>query len=705
MKKSIFLILLILFVCLLNAQTNVILNSDFEDGNTGSWMGRGSAKLTATNEASYKGKFSILITERTKGWNGAQIDLTGKLMFTGAYKFSAWVKIKEGQPDSEMIMTIERSKAGTTNWDRIVALNSKTGTWVNLSGDYEAKNDFDKISVYIESSNATLVYYIDEISVVEIKAPQKKDIAVIREMEKDIPSLSDVYKNNFKIGTCVEFEQLQGAEGELLLKHFSSITAENIMKPAYIEPAENNFTFDKADKLVDFAIKNNKAIRGHTLLWHQQNASWMFYDNNGKKVSKTVLLKRLEKYITTVVKRYKGKIYAWDVVNEVVDGAGLRRSEWLDIIGEEYIEKAFIYARKADPKAKLFINEYETTDKIKEEALYNLVKKLKDKKIPVDGIGMQYHITLEYPSIQAISDSIKKFSQLGLEIHITELDMSLNADPNFKEENAPENLLIRQAHRYKEIFNIFKQYKNITNVTFWGFNDAHTWLTYIPVKKNDWPLVFDKNYKAKYAYWGLVDPSKLPQDVDLNKIKGNLIGSAIKGTPVIDGVEDDIWKKASEMNINVFVQGNGSAGAGKALWDDNNLYVFIKVKDNNLSKKSGNAYEQDSIEIFVDEKNNKSVDYLDDDAQYRLNYENELSTKGSAAKIKSIAVVTKDGYNIEVMIPLQTIKGVEGTKIGFDLQINDDSGSGSRSSISKWNDPTNESYRNTSGFGTLIFEL
>lgn len=693
MKKSIFLILL-LFVCFLNAQTNVILNTDFEDGKTGGWSGRGSATLTPTNETAHNGKFSILTKDRTQGWNGAQFDLTGKLLVTGIYKFSAWVKIKEGQKDSEMIMTIERSFGGKTNWDRITAVNSKVGTWVNLAGEYEAKNDFDKISVYIESSNATVVYYADEITITEIKAPQKREVV----------SLSEVYKDNFKIGTCVELDQLQGAEGELLLKHFSSITAENIMKPAYIEPSENNFTFEKADKLVDYAVKNNLAIRGHTLLWHQQSAEWMFYDKNGKKVSKNILLKRLENYIKTVVGRYKGKIYAWDVVNEVVDGSGLRKSEWLDIAGEEYIEKAFIYARKADPKAKLFINEFETTDKIKEDAFYKFVKKLKDKKIPVDGIGMQYHITLEYPSIQAISDSMKKFSDLGLEIHITELDMSLNADPNFKDENAPEKLLIRQAHRYKEIFDIFKQYKNVTNITFWGYNDGHTWLTYSPVKKADWPLLFDKNFKPKLAYWALVKPSILPPDVELSANKSNLSGTAKKGTPVIDGVEDDIWKNAAEMNISLFIQGNGSTGTGKALWDDNNLYVFIKVKDNNLSKKSSNSYEQDSIEVFIDEKNNKSTDYLEDDAQYRLNFENEFSSRGNAAKIKSAAVKSKDGYYVEVMIPFQTIKGKAGTKIGFDLQINDDSGSGKRDSISKWNDPTNESYRNTSGFGTLSLE-
>ena len=122
------------------------------------------------------------------------------------------------------------------------------------------------------------------------------------------------------------------------------------------------------------------AVRGHTLLWHQQNAQWMFYDKTGKTVSKKVLFDRLEKYITAVVSRYKGKIYAWDVVNEVVERTGLRQSEWFDIAGEEYIAKAFLFARKADPGARLFINEYETTDKQKGEVLYNLVKRLKNKR-------------------------------------------------------------------------------------------------------------------------------------------------------------------------------------------------------------------------------------------------------------------------------------------------------------------------------------
>ncbi|HNX60148.1 MAG TPA: endo-1,4-beta-xylanase, partial [Spirochaetota bacterium] len=416
---------------------------------------------------------------------------------------------------------------------------------------------------------------------------------------------------------------------------------------------------------------------------------------------KEVLLKRLEKYIKTVVGRYKGKIYAWDVVNEVLDMGDMRYTDWYEIAGDEFIEKAFIWAHEADPNAKLFINEVDTTEKHKMDALYNLVKGLKEKNIPVHGIGMQYHVTLDYPSVQSVSDSLKKFDELGLEIHITELDMSINQDPNLKAENAAPYQLLLQGFRYKELFRVFKEHKSVTNVTVWGFHDGHTWLTYFPVKKADWPLLFDKSFKPKYAYWGIVDPSKLPKTVEGMPEKHNLIGKAIRGTPVLDGKEDTVWKKAPEFKVTTFVMGKGSTGSARVLWDDSNLYVFFKVKDKKLSKTSANAYEQDSIEIFVDEKNNKSFEYQEDDAQYRINFTNDVTLNGFPSAIKSKAVKVKGGYNVEVLIPFKTIKPQKGTQLGFDLQINDDPGTGKRESISKWNDPTNESYRNTSGFGTL----
>jgi endo-1,4-beta-xylanase len=523
-------------------------------------------------------------------------------------------------------------------------------------------------------------------------------------IEKNIPSLAGVYKNMFEIGAAVTPAQLKGAEGDLILKHFSSLTAENDMKPENLEPKENEFTFQNADAIVNFALAHKLKVRGHTLVWYQQNPKWIFLDGQGGKVSRDVLIQRLGKYIKTVVGRYRGKIYAWDVVNEPVERKGLRRTEWLDIIGEEYIELAFRFAHEADPQAKLFINEIETTDREKGETLRALVAKLKAKNVPIDGLGMQFHVTLTNPSLPAIAESLKAFGELGVELHVTELDMSLNQNPNMQGGDAPEAFLIRQAHRYREMFDLFKQQKAITSVTFWGIQDGHTWLTYTPIKKADWPLLFDAGLRAKSAYWGLVDPAKLAKDVQVDENRNYFTAVAIKGTPVIDGVEDEVWKKAPEMKINLFIQGQGATGVGKALWDNQNLYVFVKVQDKVLSKKNPSGYLQDSVEIFVDEKNNKSPEYDKDDAQYRINFTGDFSSRGYPSAYTSAQAITADGYVVEVKIPFQFIKPAPGTKIGFDLQINDDPGSGTRESYAKWNDPTNESFRNTSGFGTLILQ-
>ncbi len=703
MKRISAFLLFTLLAGALFAQANVISKWDFEDGKLGDWSNRGSAFIAVKAEAAHTGKMGLATTGRSSSWNGPSLDLTGKMLFTGAYSFSAWVKIKEGQPDADITMTVQREK-GSQAWDRVAQVNAASGTWVNVAGDYEPKAEFDTISMYIESSNATLEYYVDDVVVTMTKAPQGA-AAAEPVTGMNVPSIAAAYKGNFIVGAAVELSQLEGPEGALFLRHFNGVTAENIMKPEYMSPSEGVFNFENADKLVDFAQKNRLALHGHTLVWHTQNAKWIFYDAKGKFVTKDILLKRLDTYVTTVVSRYKGKVQAWDVVNEPIDGAGLRNSEWYQIAGEEYIERAFLAARKADPNAKLILNEQDTTDPTKLDQLYKLVKRLRDKKIPVDGVGMQFHITVSYPSLQSITDCLKKFSDLGVEIMITEMDMSLNADPKVTSGDAPADALIRQGHRYGEIMDIFKSFKAVTKVTFWGFQDGHTWLTYSPVVKADWPLIFDKNLDPKPAYWGLVDQSKLAADVVLTGAqKNSLSATAPRGTPVIDGVEDEIWKKAPEMKINIYVAGKGAYGVGKVLWDDKNLYVYVKVTDPKLSKKSSNAYEQDSVEIFVDEKNNKSIDYQDDDAQYRINFENAFSSRGNPAAYKSVAKVTAAGYDLEVMIPLRFAKAAEGTAIGFDLQINDDStGTGRRDSYSKWNDPTNESFRNTSGFGTVIF--
>jgi len=206
--------------------------------------------------------------------------------------------------------------------------------------------------------------------------------------------LKDYYKDYFPIGVAVNPGMMEpGDNANFILSQFNSLTAENAMKMGPIHPEENRYNWAPADKIADFAVKHGLKLRGHTLCWHNQTPNWFFVDDSGKEVSKEVLLARLRQHIFDVAGRYKGKIYAWDVVNEAVpDGNGTelyRKSKFYEIIGETYIEKAFEYAHEADPGALLFYNDYNTENSSKRERIYQLVKKLKEKGVPIHGVGLQ----------------------------------------------------------------------------------------------------------------------------------------------------------------------------------------------------------------------------------------------------------------------------------------------------------------------------
>ncbi len=320
----------------------------------------------------------------------------------------------------------------------------------------------------------------------------------------EIPSLKEVYKDYFTIGAAVSHLNIYHYEN-LLKKHFNSLTPENQMKWEVIHPKPYVYDFGPADEIVDFAMKNGMKVRGHTLVWHNQTPGWVYAG------TKDEILARLKEHIKEVVGHYKGKVYAWDVVNEALSdnpNEFLRRAPWYDICGEEVIEKAFIWAHEVDPDAKLFYNDYNLEDPIKREKAYKLVKKLKDKGVPIHGIGIQGHWTLAWPTPKMLEDSIKRFAELGVEVQVTEFDISIyydrNENNNFKV--PPEDRLERQAQHYKEAFEILRKYKGIvTGVTFWGVADDYTWLYFWPVRgREDYPLLFDKNHNPKKAFWEIV---------------------------------------------------------------------------------------------------------------------------------------------------------------------------------------------------------
>jgi len=329
-------------------------------------------------------------------------------------------------------------------------------------------------------------------------------------------SLAAAYEPYFDMGSAVSLHSLTNEIEPILRLHFNSITCENEMKPIEIHPEENTYRFERADSMVNYAIRHKKKIRGHCLVWHEQVPQWLFYDE-GKLVSKERLLKRMKEHITTVVSHYKGLVYCWDVVNEAVDDDTTRiyrPSLWYQIAGEEFIEKAFEYAHDADPQALLFYNDYNAERPEKRERIYAMLKKLKDKNVPIHGIGLQGHWSIYEPTEKNLEDAIQRFSSLGLIIHITELDISLYPWEKMPRKMFPgENdsltaeLEERFNAQYLMIFKQFLKHKDvIKSVTFWGISDKYSWLNYYPVAhRRNYPLLFDRNMQPKPIFYKILE--------------------------------------------------------------------------------------------------------------------------------------------------------------------------------------------------------
>lgn len=330
--------------------------------------------------------------------------------------------------------------------------------------------------------------------------------------------LKDYYKDLFPIGVAVYPRALEGDTRDLILTEFNSMTAENVMKPEPLQPKEGQFYWEEADKVAAFAKSNNLYLRGHTLCWHNQTGDWMFKDGGGNTASKELLLRRLKEHIDTVVKRYKGTIYAWDVVNEAVsdkEGEFLRDSEWYRICGADYIIKAFQFAHEADPDAKLFYNDYSAIRPGKRDKICRLVKMIQDAGVPIHGVGIQGHISIYEPSESELRAAIEKYASLGVEVQITELDVSVYEKEHGRREPLPKDeddafkphQEQKQIEQYDMFFKVLREYRNIvTSVTFWNISDRYSWLDNFPVVgRKNYPLLFDQNLQRKQAYQKVID--------------------------------------------------------------------------------------------------------------------------------------------------------------------------------------------------------
>lgn len=328
------------------------------------------------------------------------------------------------------------------------------------------------------------------------------------------PGLKDYFRDDFPVGAAVTPRDL----GPFVVQQFNSLTPENAMKMGPIHPFRDVYNFVGGDTIVAFAQAHGLKVRGHNLCWHEQVPRWLFTDSaTGGTVSKEVLLRRLHDHIQAVVGRYKGKIYAWDVVNEAIADDStqlLRNSPWYQICGEDFIKQAFLFAHQADPDAQLFYNDYNTERPEKRERVYRLLKDLVDAGIPITGVGLQAHWSLWEPNAADLRAAIERFSSLGLKVQFTEIDMSVyhwekNRRPRVSSDvdTFTASLSARQAAQYKMVFDIFREYRDVINgITFWNVTDAHTWLDNYPVPgRKNYPLLFDVAGEPKEAYWEVVD--------------------------------------------------------------------------------------------------------------------------------------------------------------------------------------------------------
>ena len=325
-----------------------------------------------------------------------------------------------------------------------------------------------------------------------------------------------------RIGVALNQAQSDGKDEAglaIALRQFNSTSPENLLKWESVHPEPDRYDFGPADRYVELGRSQGMFVVGHVLLWHQQTPAWVFAGEGGKKVDRDTLLARLRSHIAAVVGRYRGRIGGWDVVNEALDEDGtLRRTPWLEAIGEDYLARAFEFAREADPDAELYYNDYNLWKPAKRDAAIRLVQGLKAKGLRVDGIGEQGHWGLDDPPLTAIDEALAAIRSSGTQALITELDMDvlprdpdmwgadlakkakIRATTNVYPDGLPPAVQDRLARRYADVFTLFLKH-DVGRVTFWGVTDATTWLDDFPIPgRVNYPLLWDRQGREKPAF-------------------------------------------------------------------------------------------------------------------------------------------------------------------------------------------------------------
>ncbi len=487
------------------------------------FTGRGGDEvLEISTEVVHSGDYALCVSGRSEGWHGPQFLLDDFCQPFVEYTIDACAK-------SEWYSTVNLSMEytdsdGIRRYSNLMSVQGDA--WVEFSDvKVSFTDDVTNVYVYFESSDNMCKLYVDDFA---LKA------APIIPIQEDLLSLSDLYSEHFIIGSGIMGSNLSSPSFmDLVEKHFDrSITFGNELKPenvldqaatlAYME--ENNgddtnpqVTLSAARSLLNYCKATNTPVRGHVLVWHSQTPDWFFkegFSDSGAWVDKEKMLKRMENYIKNVFEILEAEypdvnIYAWDVVNEAwldsgdprtpgSDKASSGQSAWVQVFGDNsFIEPAFEYARKYAPAGtKLYYNDFNEYIDGKMNAIYNMAMDLKEKGL-IDGIGMQAHLDVGFPSAAQFKTALAKYVSTGLDVQVTELDITTT--------DTSAAGLERQAQMYSDILDACVEYSDhVSAVVFWGVTDDQSW------RSNQVPLLFDSGFQAKPAYYAIIDGMEMP---------------------------------------------------------------------------------------------------------------------------------------------------------------------------------------------------
>ncbi|MEG9249353.1 endo-1,4-beta-xylanase [Arthrobacter sp. Soc17.1.1.1] len=513
----------------------VEVTSGFETGTDG-WTARGDGVSVATGSDARTGTGSLLVTNRTQPWHGAALDVTAGLPVGTAVQVSVWAKLAPGQAPASLKVSVQRDNGGGSAYDGVAGAGASVTAdgWVQLKGTYTLGAAADKAQVYVEGP-VGVDFLLDDFSLAPVTE---------KPIQADVPALKDVLGADGieHVGVAIDARETVGTAADLVRKHFNAFTPENAGKPESVQPVEGQFAFTQLDQLLDFADANDVQVYGHVLAWHSQTPAWFFKDGTrdltDSPADQALLKARMEAHIKGIADHIDARypdgdspVWAWDVVNEVIaDGDtanphDMRDSRWFQVLGEGFVDEAFRLADRYFPEAALFINDYNTEMPQKRADYLDLIRALKARGVPIDGVGHQAHVDVARP-VQWLEDSIEAVEALdpALLQAITELDVNASTEnqgadvsgapvdpysPAFEDD---ADAAAEVGYYYRDLFAMLREHDAaVDSVTFWGISNARTWLRTWPMARPwEQPLPFDDELQVTPAYWGIVDPARLP---------------------------------------------------------------------------------------------------------------------------------------------------------------------------------------------------